>query len=71
MLKRVKVLEDRLDRVEADEVPIPPKRGKRSAATITELQRELQHLQKKVSRLEQVRIFLQTLVASLCLFLVK
>ena len=54
----MKALEDKLKRLQdVDEVAIRPKRGRRSAASVPELQREVQQLRKKADKLEQVNTF--------------
>lgn len=54
--KKVKALERKLERVQdADELPIKAKRSRRAAASVADLQKEVQGLRNQVRRLEKVR----------------
>ncbi|KAI9000711.1 hypothetical protein BD414DRAFT_542398 [Trametes punicea] len=52
--KKVKALEAKLDRViNADDAPLQPQRGKRTAASVAELRSQIAQLRKQVRRLER------------------
>ncbi len=53
--KKVKALQSKLDRFQdSDELPIKPKRTRRVAASVSELQKEVQRLRSQVRKLEKV-----------------
>ncbi|RPD66846.1 hypothetical protein L227DRAFT_558971 [Lentinus tigrinus ALCF2SS1-6] len=53
--KNVKALESKLERIQqSDELPVKPKRGKRAAASVLDLQKEVQALKNQVRRLEKL-----------------